>query len=88
MAQTKETHKIKLNGKLQKCMLYIDRERINEGNPEAEYITGYCEHFDNIKTNIIPPSDNIELLCYHPLFVAASPIKKSLIYKLGGCDIS
>ena len=35
---TKETHKIKLNGKLQKCMLYIDRERINEGNPEEEYI--------------------------------------------------
>ena len=37
-AYTKETHKIKLNGKLQKCMLYIDRERINEGNPEEEYI--------------------------------------------------
>ena len=33
-------------------------------NPEAEYITGSCEHFDNIKTNIIPPSDNIELLCF------------------------
>ena len=52
--------------------------------PKAEFIFGSCEHFGKQYSKDISPATDTELLCYHPLFIATSPIKKSLIYKLGG----
>ncbi len=53
-------------------------------NPDAEFIYGNCEYFSKGHSEIRKPVDDPDYLCKSPLFNAASPIKKSLFYNLGG----
>ena len=58
-------------------------EIINK-NPNAEFIFGNCEIFTKNKSKISKPSEDVEMLCYSPLFNAASPISTQLFKSIGG----
>ena len=53
-------------------------------NKNSYYIYGNCMHFDKSSSYIKYPSENVEDLCFHPLFNGASPIKKNIFNLVGG----
>lgn len=57
--------------------------KINQ-NPDVEFIAGACKHFGLGLSQIVPPSNDDEVLCICPLFFPQAPIKKSLFKKIGG----
>lgn len=58
--------------------------RAIENEPNSYFIYGNCLHFNDLSSYTKIPSENIEDLCFGPLFNAASPIKIELFKKLGG----
>lgn len=52
-------------------------------NKSSYYIYGNCMHFDKTSSYLKKPSENVEDLCFHPLFNASSPIKKTIFHLVG-----
>ena len=53
-------------------------------NPEAEYIAGAYKNFALGPDQIVYPQSDVEILTKCPLFIATSPITKTLFKKIGG----